>query len=343
MAPSKQMDTTKHARHAELGLADEEAVRMYRIMVLSRSLDERMWLLQRMGRAAFVITGQGHEACQVASASCLKPGYDWMHPYYRDLCASLTWGMTPRDLMLAVRARAENPESAGRQMPGHYGKRDLRIVSGSSPVGTQIPQAVGIALASKFKGTDEVTITYFGEGASCTGNCHEAMNMAAVYRVPVIFFLENNIYAITVHEKWQYVVKDLSIRAEGYGFPGVTVDGNDVLAVYAVTQEAVQRARAGDGPSFIEAKTYRLTPHSSEDAERRYRPEEELREWRENRDPIKLYGQYLREVGLLDDEQEAEMRTAVKVEVDDATDYAEKASYPDPATLEDNVYAEPWK
>ncbi len=338
MARTKQGVATREARHTKLGLTDDQAVRMYHTMVRARMLDERMWLMQRMGKAAFVITGQGHEGCQVASASALRPGHDWMHPYYRDLAAAMTWGMTARHMMLAVLAKQESPESGGRQMPGHYGNRDLHIITGSSPVGTQIAQAVGVALASKLKGNDEVTITYFGEGASCTGDAHGGMNFAAVFNVPIVFFLENNQYAITVPEKWQYHVKDLSVRAEGYGFPGYTIDGNDVLKVYEVTQDAVERARAGKGPTLIEAKTYRFTPHSSEDAQRRYRSDEEIAEWREHRDPIKLYGAYLREAGIWDDEKEAEFRDQVKSEVDDATEYAERASWPDPSTLYDHVY-----
>lgn len=326
-------------RHTPLGLTEEDLKRMYYIMVLARSLDERMWILNRQGKVAFVISGQGQEGAQVGSAYALTPGKDFFLPYYRDLTVALAAGMTPRDLMLALFARAEDPASGGRQMPGHYGHRAHNIVSGSSPIATQIPHAVGVALAAKIKGEDTVAAAYFGEAASSKGDFHEALNFAGVLKAAVIFICENNRYAISVPESKQMSVPNVADRAVAYGFPGVIADGNDVIDVYKHTRAAVERARAGEGPTLIECKTYRIVPHSSDDDESRYRQKVEVEEWKQ-KGPIDRLRGYLESQGIWTEDYERQLRGRVMEEVDDATEYAERAAAPDPSTLLKHVFAE---
>jgi 2-oxoisovalerate dehydrogenase E1 component alpha subunit len=320
-----------------LGLTEGDLIEMYRTVVLSRALSARMWILNRMGKAPFAITCDGHEVAQVASAFGLQPGKDWVVPYYRDMGVVLTVGMTPRDLMLGLLAKAADPSSGGRQMPSHFGHAGLRIVTGSSPVATQIPHAAGIALASKLRGEKDATIVYFGDGATSKGDFHEALNFAGVHRLPVVFFCENNGYAISVPLKKQMAIAQVSQRAAGYGFPGVTVDGNDALAVYAASKEALRRARAGEGPTLIEAVVHRLVPHSSDDDQRRYRSQEEI-DADKLADPIPQFKAYLEGQGLLTPEQNEEINKRVAKEVDDATDFAEKSPYPEPQDALTRVY-----
>lgn len=326
-------------RHSALGLGQEDLQRMYYLMVLARSTDERMWLLNRQGKVHFVISGQGQEGAQVGSAYALRPRHDFFLPYYRDLTVSLTAGMTPRDLMLALFARAEDPASGGRQMPGHYGHRALNIVSGSSPIATQIPHAVGIAMAARIKGEDSVAAVWFGEAATSKGDFHEGLNFAGVLKAPVIFICENNRYAISVPQDKQMNVPNVADKACAYGFPGVVTDGNDVIDVYGATKQAVERARAGEGPTLIECKTYRIVPHSSDDDDARYRTKDEVEQWKQ-RGPIERLRGYMEAHGFWSEEYERDVRARVMAEVNDATEYAEKAPLPDPSTLTRHVFAE---
>jgi 2-oxoisovalerate dehydrogenase E1 component alpha subunit len=247
-------------------------------------------------------------------------------------------GQSARDQFLSLLGKKEDPNSAGRQMPGHFSSRELNIVTASAPVGVQYPQAVGTALAFKMRGEDGVVLACGGEASTSGGDWHEAMNFAGIHDLPVVFLVENNVYAISVPEKMQ-VAGSIAKRAEGYGFPGVEVDGNDVLAVYEAAKEAFDRARRGAGPSLIEAKTYRLTAHSSDDDDRRYREPEEVEEWR-LKDPIVRFEKYLEEAGVLDAEKKEEMAAGIKVEIDEAVEYAEEATYADPEEALERVYAE---
>ena len=258
---------------------------MYRYVALARSLDERMWILNRAGRIPFVISGQGHEGAQVGIAWAFKRGHDWIAPFYRSIATCLTFGMSPRDILTAQYATANDPSSGGRQMPGHYGSHEHNLVSVSSPVATQLLHAVGIALAAKVRKTGQVAMTSMGEGSSNQGDVHEGLNFAAIHKLPFIFVVENNGYAISVPMARQVSSPNVADRAAGYGIPGVIVDGNDVLACYAAARDAVTRARAGDGPTLIEAKVTRLTGHSSDDQQTKYRTEEELAAEKE-RDPV---------------------------------------------------------
>jgi 2-oxoisovalerate dehydrogenase E1 component alpha subunit len=311
------------------GLTTEQLTEIYYKMLLARTLSARQRLLQRMGKGAITYSGEGHEAVQVGTAYALRPGTDWFYTYYRDIGVVLTAGMTPEQVLTSFFATRDDVNSGGRNMPSHYSHKGLRIVSEGAPVATQLPHAVGTAWASKLRGLDEVTVVYFGDGATSTGDTHEAMNFAGIHKVPVIFVCEFNNYAISVHYRKQMAVENVAVRAQGYGFPGVTIDGNDVLEVYGTMLEAVERARRGEGPTFIEAKTYRLVPHSSDDDDRRYRAREEVEEW-SARDPIVRFANFLREAGLLDEKREREIEERVTREVDEATEAAERAPKPNP-------------
>ncbi|MHB8958944.1 MAG: thiamine pyrophosphate-dependent dehydrogenase E1 component subunit alpha [Candidatus Limnocylindrales bacterium] len=324
---------------AEYGLTDGDLHAMYRTMALARALDERMWVLNRSGRAPFVISGQGHEGAQVGIAWPLRRDHDWVAPFYRSIATCLVVGMTPRDVMLAQFARVSDPSSGGRQMPGHYGHPGHHVVSVSSPVATQILHAVGIALASRIRGLDQVAMAIMGEGSSNQGDVHEALNFAAIHKLPMVLVIENNGYAISVPAAKELAVQDVADRASGYGIPGVVVDGTDVLASYAASREAVDRARRGEGPTLIEAKVTRLTGHSSDDQQSKYRSASELAEGL-TRDPLPIFRARLREAGVLDDEVEAALAADVSATVEDATAFAEAAADPEPASALDHVFAD---
>ncbi|MFS0890258.1 thiamine pyrophosphate-dependent dehydrogenase E1 component subunit alpha [Peribacillus frigoritolerans] len=326
-------------RHLQAGLSDEQVLEMYRIMLLARRVDERMWLLNRSGKIPFVVSCQGQEAAQVGAAFALNRENDYVLPYYRDLGVVLAFGMTARDLMLSSFAKAEDPNSGGRQMPGHFGQKKNRIVTGSSPVTTQVPHAVGIALAAKMEGKDIVSFVTFGEGSSNQGDFHEGANFAGVHKLPVILMCENNQYAISVPIEKQLACGKVSDRAIGYGMPGVTVDGNDPIEVYRVVKEAAERGRSGEGPSLIETVSYRLTPHSSDDDDSQYRSPDEVSEAKKI-DSIITFGAYLRAVGIMDDQMEKQMNEEIMEVVNEATDYAENAPFANEDTLSKYVYAE---
>ncbi|RSK27777.1 thiamine pyrophosphate-dependent dehydrogenase E1 component subunit alpha [Bacillus sp. HMF5848] len=326
-------------RHQALGLSDEAVLSMYRTMLLARKIDERMWLLNRSGKIPFVISCQGQEAAQVGASFALEKGKDYVLPYYRDMGVVLTFGMTAKDLMLSGFAKAEDPNSGGRQMPGHFGQKKNNIVTGSSPVTTQVPHAVGIALAGKMQKKDLVTFVTFGEGSSNQGDFHEGANFAGVHKLPVIFMCENNKYAISVPIERQLACEKVSDRAIGYGMPGVTVDGNDPLAVYEAVKEAADRARRGEGPSLIETVSYRLTPHSSDDDDRTYRAQEEVDEAKK-KDPIITFRDYLLNNGVLSEEANEKMLQEIMNEVNEATEYAEQAPYAPAESGMKFVYAE---
>jgi 2-oxoisovalerate dehydrogenase E1 component alpha subunit len=324
---------------ADVGLTDADLVEMYRLVALARAVDERMWILNRAGRIPFVISGQGHEGAQVGIAWALEKGKDWIAPFYRSIATCLTFGMSARDIMTAQYATANDPSSGGRQMPGHYGSHEHNIVSVSSPVATQLLHAVGIALAAKIRKTGQVALTTMGEGSSNQGDVHEGLNFAAIHKLPFVFVVENNGYAISVPAAMQISVANVADRAAGYGIPGVVVDGTDVLACYAASRDAVARARAGEGPSLIEAKVTRLTGHSSDDQQTKYRSAEELAA-EKGHDALPRFREQLREARVLTNEIEARLSEKIKADVEDATNYAEAQPDPDPSGATRYVYAD---
>lgn len=331
--------TRTAAEHQKLGLTDEQAVDMYKMMVFARKYDERSLLLQRSGKINFHVSGIGMEAAQVAAAFAMVKEQDFFLPYYRDYAMVLALGMTYKELMLSLFAKAEDPNSGGRQMPGHFGHRKLNIVTGSSPVTTQVPHAVGFALASKMKNKPFATLVCFGEGSSNQGDFHEGLNFAAVQKLPVIFLCQNNQYAISVPYHKQVATDTIAERAAAYGFPGIRVDGNDPLEMYRVTKEARERALRGEGPTLIEAAGYRLTPHSTSDNDLAYRTKEEVdHHW--EKDGIPKFRDYLIECGLWGEEQEKALGELAAKELKLAIDYADKAPFPAPEDTLRHVYAE---
>ncbi len=325
----------------DLGLSTDDLIGMYRLVALTRAVDERMWVLNRAGRIPFVISGQGHEGAQVGITWAFEKGKDWIAPFYRSIATCLTFGMTARDIMTAQYATAGDNSSGGRQMPGHYGDARRNILSVSSPVATQLLHAVGIALAAKIRKTGQVALTIMGEGSSNQGDVHEGLNFAGIHKLPFVFVVENNGYAISVPASKELAIEDVADRAAGYGMPGVVVDGSDVLACYAAAREAVRRARAGEGPTFIEAKVTRLTAHSSDDQQTKYRSEDDLKEGQAH-DALPIFRAQLRDAGILTDEIEATLAAEIGEIVNDATDFAEAETDPDPSTAMKWVYAEDW-
>jgi 2-oxoisovalerate dehydrogenase E1 component alpha subunit len=323
-------------RHHQLGLTDEQALEMYEYMLLARRFDERAILLQRAGKIVFHISGIGQETAQVAAAFAMKKQHDYFLPYYRDYGFVLALGMTTKDLMLSLFSKAEDPNSGGRQMSAHFGYKKHHIVTGSSPVATQVPHAVGLALSFKMKKQDRIAFVTFGEGSSNQGDVHEAFNFAGVYRLPVIFMCENNQYAISIPAHKQVAGK-VADRAAGYGFPGIRVDGNDILEVYRVVKEAKERALRGEGPTLIEAMLYRISPHSTADDDMVYRSKTEV-DLHKQKDGIKQYRQYLFECGLLNEEMERTLNEKIMQEMNEATSYAEQAAYPKPEDTLLHVY-----
>jgi 2-oxoisovalerate dehydrogenase E1 component alpha subunit len=324
--------------HVALGLSAERMREMFEVMLLARIVDEREWILNRQGREAFHISCQGHEGSGVGSAFALDLDRDVMVPYYRSLAAVLAFGVTPLDVFLSALAKADDPMTGGRQMPAHYGLARARILTSGSSVATQIPHATGAALASKIRGDGGVSLVYFGDGASSKGDFHEGLNFAAIHKLPAIFVCENNHYAISVPTSKQMAVRSVADRAVGYGMFGASVDGTNPLAVYRSVKEAADRARAGDGPTLIESNVVRLTPHSSDDDDRRYRPDSERAEDRA-KDPIHVFSQYLHTHDLLTDAAEAAMRKRIQDTVAEALEKAEAAPGPAAETAFDHVYA----
>jgi len=326
-------------RHEELGLTNKDVLKMFETMLMARRIDERMWLLNRAGKIPFVISCQGQEAAQVGAAYALDNTKDYIAPYYRDMGVVLHFGMTAKDLMLSAFAKAEDPNSGGRQMPGHFGQKKNRILTGSSPVTTQLPHAVGVALAAKMEKKDFISFVTLGEGSSNQGDFHEGLNFAGVHKLPCITMVENNKYAISVPFDRQVASKNIADRAISYGMPGVEVDGKDPIAVYKVVKEAADRARNGEGPSLIEAVTYRLTAHSSDDDDRQYRTAEDIAEGKAL-DPLITFANYLRDLDILPTDLEKEINDRIMKEVNEATDYAEAAPYAAPEDAMKHVYAE---
>ena len=287
--------------------ASERALlrRIYEVLLLSRAVEERFWVLSRQGVASFVLTPRGHDVAQIASAAAIRRGHDSVWPYYRDMALALALGLTPYELFAGSLGRAGDPHSGSRQLTLHISSPRLRIGSVSSEIAAHLPHAVGAAYASRVLGEDRVAVAWFGDGAASEGATHEAMNLAGVHQLPVVFFCENNGLAISVPLELQMPIRSLADRGAAYGMPGISVDGTDALAVYRATRQAVERARAGFGPSIVEARVPRITSHSSQDDDL-YRTAEE-RAAAQARDPLPRLRAELLEFGLLDSGEEARL------------------------------------
>jgi 2-oxoisovalerate dehydrogenase E1 component alpha subunit len=316
----------------------QEYLQLHRWMCMAKALDDRMHILVKQGRAPFVGSSRGHEGIQVASTAAIGP-QDWLVPHYRGLANAIVRGLTMREWMLAVFAKAGDPLSAGRNIPGGcYSYHKLKIAPVSQVVASWIPKAAGIAYAAKLKGEDIVVLCTFGDGATSQGEFHEGVNFAAVHSLPVVFVCENNSYAISVPLRLQMANPDVADRASGYGIPGVTVDGTDVPAAYEAVRQAVARARRGEGPTLIDAKIWRINAHTSEDNQLKYRSREELEDAAEH-DPIVRFTDWLVQKRWLTAEAAAEVQSECDQEASDAADWAEQQPDPLPEDALKNVFA----
>jgi len=316
----------------------EEYLQLHRWMCMAKALDDRMHILVKQGRAPFVGSSRGHEGIQVASTAALGPE-DWLVPHYRGLANAIVRGLTMKEWMLAVFAKADDPLSAGRNIPGGcYSYHRLKIAPVSQVVASWVPKAAGIAYAAKLRGDGTVTLCTFGDGATSQGAFHEGVNFAAVHKLPVVFVCENNGYAISVPLRLQMQNPDVADRAAGYGMAGMTIDGTDVPAAFAACREAVARARRGEGPTLIDAKIWRLNSHTSEDNQVKYRGAEEIAE-AAHHDPIARFNGWLIERGWLTAEEAAGVQKEYDQEASEAADWAEQQPDPAPDDALKNVFA----
>ena len=311
-------------------------LRMYRNMALIRAYDERGMMLQRQGRIGFTVPSFGQEAIQTGTAAALED-HDFVFPSYREPGVSLYRGVSVYHMVCNLYGNVDD-SGKGRQMPVHYSFPEQKIFSISSPIATQVIQAVGASMAYKIRKEKSIAITYFGDGGTSENDFHTGMTFAGAFRAPTVFICTNNQYAISVPVYKQNGTTRMVDKAAGYGMPGIAVDGNDLLAVYVATKEAVDRARKGDGPTFIECLTLRMGPHSSSDDPTRYRDEKLFEAWKK-RDPIQRFRHYLAKKKLWTDSQESELQSEIKAGIAEAIERAEKSPAPAINTLLEDVFA----
>lgn len=319
------------------GLTENDLKEMYKWMDLGRKLDERMWLLNRAGKIPFVISCQGQEAAQIGMAFAMEKG-DVSAPYYRDLALITYLGIIPAETMMSAFGKKGDINSGGKQMPSHYSKKSVDILSQSSPVGTQVLQGVGAALALKMDRKPNIAMATLGEGTSNQGDFHEGLNFAGVQKLPFICVIENNEYAISVPSHLQYAAEKLSDRALGYGIHGERVDGNDPIAMYKAMHEARERALSGEGSTLLEAMCTRMTAHSSDDNDQYRSPE--IREGLKSQDCNIKFKAHLMDLGISDQAWFDEIEKENKSIVNKATKEAEASPYPDPSETYTFVYEE---
>ncbi len=320
------------------GLSADDLTDFYRRMVLCRTIDERIWALNRQGKVPIAASSQGHEAAQLGSLlAAEKDGNCFLFPYYRDLALKFAAGLSAEQVMRSFMGKTGDPYSNGRQFPLQGADLPNKIIQISNVVAAGLTQSVGYAMACKMRGEGTVSLVYFGDGASSQGETHEAMNFAGVHRLPVVFICENNRYAISVPQRKQMSIEEVASRAQSYGFPGFTVDGMDFVGCYEATREAIHSART-QGPVLLEMKVERFMSHTTDDDDRRYRPENEVEQAR-LRDPLVSFGNLLLENGVMTQQEIDEAATNALATVDAATDAADNASPPDVSTLQDMVYS----
>ena len=320
---------------ASTSLSKTQLLELYRVMITTRQFDERNMKLQRQGRIGFYVPSFGQEAASIGAAAALEAG-DWIFPSYRSPGIAILRGV-PIVKMLNNNYGNSGDTAKGRQMPVHYSFKEANFVSISSPIGTQIVQAAGAAYAAKIRGDGNVVMTFFGDGATSSNDFHTGMNFAGVWKAPTVFLCENNQYAISLNYCGQTASTTIAEKAIAYGMPGVRVDGNDILAVYEVAAAAVARARRGEGPTLIEALTFRMGPHSSSDDPTRYRPSDETELWKK-RDPIARFRAFLLAEKLLTEALDADIQAVARDEIDAAVKEAEAIPMPTVPTLFDDVY-----
>jgi pyruvate dehydrogenase E1 component alpha subunit len=323
-------------KRTKFKLTPEQLLDMFYWLKLIRTFDERLSILVRQGKVrSGVYTGIGQEAIIVGTCFGLRRD-DFVCPLHRDLGAFLMKGVDARTMMSQMLAKSTGL-SKGRDSALHSGVTELGIFGNTSMLGANLPVAAGIALTFKMEKRDNVVVAYFGEGASNVGDFHEALNFAGVHKLPVLFVCENNQYAYSVPVERSMAIDDVADRAESYGFDGVAINGNDVLAVYQTTQGALARARAGEGPTLIECKTYRWHGHSEHD-KAFYRSDEELAMWK-SRDPIPTFTAYLKGTKALTDEKALDIENRIEQAIQDAVEFAERAPEPAPSDALSDLYA----
>ena len=317
----------------------DQLVNIYQTMMTSRLLDEKMLKLIRQGKSFFHIGAAGHEAAQVGAALATKSAYDWAYPYYRDQAFVLQWGFSPREIIQSFLAKKDDPSSGGRQMPQHYGHKSLNIVSQSSPTGTQYLQAVGTALGCKKAGTDQVVYVSSGEGTTSQGDFYEAINWATREKLPVIFFIQDNKYAISVHKKQQLNGGSVYDMAMGYkDLHRHEINGLCVEEAFNTVSHCVDLARSCEGPSLVLAHTVRLMSHSSSDDQAKYRDKEDLDHER-SQDPIIQFAERLIAEKMATENEILDIRTAIKTTIDEIVDEVESDPMPDGEDVEKHLFS----
>mgnify|MGYP001229875724 FL=1 len=320
------------------GFTKKQIIEVYRKMALSRRLDEKMLILLKQGKSFFHIGASGHEAAQLAASIMMKPGQDWSFPYYRDGAFCIGLGMTGREQLLSFLAKADDPNSGGRQMPQHYGHKALRIVSQSSPTGTQFLQAVGCAMACKMEKSKEVVYVSSGEGTTSQGDFHEALNWASNAKAPVVFHIQDNEYAISTHRSEQTASSIYDITSGYNNLSRYEVDGSDFFETSLAFKEAVERARRNKGPSVIVSHVVRLLPHSSSDDQRKYRDEKALAD-DQKKDPLVIIESTCTSEKFIMPDEFERIRAQIEKEVDDDSEWAEDQDYPNPDTAMNHIYS----
>ena len=321
----------------DFGLTKDRLISMYEAIYLTRQIDRMGWILVRQGKAAFYISIGGQEAAHVASLMALEPD-DWIMPYYRTEPSLHVRGVKLEEIFGQILGTSVDPLK-GRQMPGHFGKKDAKIFVLGSTVGLGHVTSTGVAMALKYRKQKNVVISYGGEGSTSEPHFHSAMNFAGVFKLPLIIFIQNNQYAISVPRTKQTASPTIAIKGMAYGIDGYYVDGNDPVAVYLTTKLVADRARNSYVPALIEALTYRLDPHSSADDDSKYRQKEEVEIWK-TREPVTRFRHFLESLGLWNDERQEELSTRVEKEIERAVEIAESAELPDPDELFKEVYKE---